>query len=258
MTKKRNLVIANWKMNPTELALAKDLVSKAKRFSTNLKKTEVVIAPPHLYLQMASKAIGKSKKISLGAQNCHYKNSGSHTGEVSPAQLKDLGVRYTIVGHSERRSSGETSGDINEKIKTLLADGVTPVVCVGEKERDREGKYLDFLKNQIKETLSSLSVRDFMNIVIAYEPVWAIGKSFDKGPSGTDVHEMSLIIRKILGELFGNDYATPARIIYGGAVEIENTEDIMRKGGVSGLLVGHASLEPLQFKEILKIVDSVK
>jgi triosephosphate isomerase len=202
--------------------------------------------------------LGKSKKVSLGAQNCHYKNSGAHTGEISPAQLKDLGVKYVIVGHSERREAGETNQDINEKIRTLLTNGITPVVCVGEKERDREGKYLEFLKNQIKETLSSLPVRDFMNIIIAYEPVWAIGKSFDRSPTGTDVHEMSLIIRKILGELFGEDYATPARIIYGGAVEPENTEDIMRKGGVGGLLVGHDSLIPQKFKEILKIADSIK
>ncbi len=253
--KKKSLVVGNWKMNPETLEEVKKIVAPIKRFSGKLKKTEVVLAPSFIHLQAVIKLIEKSRKIFLGAQNASDKNSGSHTGEVSPLSLKRLKAKYIIVGHSERRASGETSAEVNAKIKTILSNGLTPIVCIGEKERDRNGEYLEEIKKQIKETLSGLSAKDFMDIIIAYEPVWAIGKSWRESMTGTDMHEMSLVIKKILSEIFGDDYSKNTKILYGGSVEPENANDLIEKGDVYGFLVGHASLDPNQFKEILRIVD---
>ena len=255
--KKKTLVIANWKMNPLTSIEAKRIVEATKRTASKLKRTEVAIAPSFIHLPLVSKMILKSKKVSLAAQNAHHKNQGAHTGEVSSLSLKEFKTQYIIVGHSERRAAGETSFEVNDKIKTFLTNKLTPVVCIGEKKRDPNGNYLNEIRVQIKETLSGLSAKDFMDIVIAYEPVWAIGKSWRESMTGTDMHEMSLVIKKILSDLFGDDYGRNARILYGGSVEAENARDLMEKGDVSGFLIGHSSLTD-QFKLILKTVDEVK
>jgi triosephosphate isomerase len=256
MIKKKGLVVGNWKMNPETIEEVKKIVAPIKRFSAKLKKTEVVLAPSFVHLPAVGKMIERSKKINLGAQNASDKNSGAHTGEVSSLALKHLGVKYVIVGHSERRATGETSFGVNSKIKTILANSLIPIVCIGEKERDRNGEYLEEIKKQIKETLSGLSAKDFMNIIITYEPVWAIGKSWREAMTGTDMHEMSLLIKKLLSEMFGGDYGKNTKILYGGSVEPENAEDLIKKGDIYGFLIGHASLDTEQFKEILKIVDA--
>jgi triosephosphate isomerase len=256
--KKKSLVIANWKMNPESAEEAKELTSAIKRVTAGMKNVEVVIAPSFPHLPIVGKIIARNRKVSLGAQNVHYKNVGAYTGEVSPLQLRDLGVKYVIVGHSERRAAGETNELINLKVRNSLANGLSPVLCIGEKERDRDGNYLEEVKNQLAECLRSISKKDLMDVTIAYEPVWAIGKSFREGMTGTDMHEMALFIKKSLASVLGGDYDWNVKILYGGSVEPENAEDLIKKGEIAGFLVGHDSLDRDKFKQILKIVDGSK
>ncbi len=253
--KKKSIVIANWKMNPETLEEAKEIVAVVKRVASGLKRTEVVIAPSFLHLSAVSKLVGRVRKVSLGAQNAHYKDLGPYTGEVSPPQLKDAGVKYVIIGHSERRAVGEGNELINQKLKSVLGNGLMPVLCIGEKERDRDGNYLQFVKQQLSECITGISKKDLLNILFAYEPVWAIGRSFRESMTGTDMHEMSLFIKKGLAALFGDDYGWNAKVLYGGSVEPENAADLIEKGDIAGFLVGHDSLDKDKFKQILKICD---
>ena len=253
----KNLVVANWKMNPKTEREARDLLQSLKRTAAKLYKTEVLVAPSFVHLPLASKLLQRNRKVFLSAQNVSHKEGGVYTGEVSLAQLQDLKVKYVLVGHSERRAMGETNDVVNQKVRALLSQEVVPVLCVGEGERDIEGGYLQFIKQQISECLRDVPKKDLLNVVLAYEPVWAIGRSYRDSMNATDMHEMSLFIKKILGNLFGSDY-TNIPLLYGGAVEAENTEELMQKGDINGLLVGHASLVPEEFRKILKAVDAVK
>jgi triosephosphate isomerase (TIM) len=251
---KKRLVVANWKMNPSTVEEAKSIFSSIKKQAAKLRKIDIVVCPSSPHISILSKLLGP-KNIFLGAQNCHPKTSGAYTGGVSINQLKDLKVRYVIVGHSERRRT-ESDEIVNEKLKTVLAAGLTPIVCIGERERDKEGQYLSFIKEQLFKTLNGISKKDLLNLIIAYEPVWAIGGRVSI--SGTDMHEMAIFIRKILSDAFGADYGWHVRILYGAAVEPQNASELMQNGEIQGLLVGHASLVPEEFKEILKAVESVK
>ncbi len=247
--KKRNLVVANWKMNPETLDQAKKVFGGIRKVAEKLKNTDVVICAPSIFILPLSK-IKRSKNVYLGAQNAHSEIKGAFTGEVSGEMLKDAGVRYVIVGHSERRAMGETNALVGKKLQAMFDAGLTPILCLGEKERDREGEHLEFLKTQIKECLSNLHKKDLVGITLAYEPVWAIGKSYKDAPTATDVHEMTLFIKKIIAELFGPDIAGSVKILYGGSVEAENAFEIMNIGNVEGFLVGHASLTE-EFSQIL-------
>ena len=257
MIKKRNIIIANWKMNPTSLEEARDLFQKIKRKTKKLKRTEVVVAPSFIHIPFLSKLL-PSKNLFLGAQNAHEKDSGPFTGEVSALALKQYKTRYVILGHSERREMGESDEIVKEKIQNSLRHGITPIVCIGEEERDIEGAYLNKIRTQLINTFSGLQKKFIMDCIICYEPVWAIGHSYKDSLSGTDMHEMALFIRKTLSEIFGKDFGWGARIIYGGSVEDENARDIIEKGDVVGFLVGHASLEVEEFSRILNIVDEEK
>ena len=261
MMKKRKLVVANWKMNPTNAEGAKSIFGKIRRAAKKLKQTDVVAAPSFVHIPVLSKLLPKGngkKNLFLGAQNIHQKDFGAYTGEVSANQLKEFKVRYTILGHSERRELGEGDEVINEKVQSALRQGVAPIICIGEKERDSEGEYLNFIKEQLVNIFRGLPKKYLADCVIVYEPVWAIGHTFKDSLSGTDMHVMSLFIRKTLSEIFGKDYGWNTKVLYGGSVENENAEDLMKKGDISGFLVGHASLDPLEFSKILKIVDAKK
>ncbi len=256
--KRRNIVVANWKMNPALLSEAKNLFTSIKKTASVLKNTDVVVAAPVIYLE----SLGKNKlpkNLFLAAQNIAIEEKGAYTGEVSAEMIKNLSVQYSIVGHSERRypkiGEGETDELVNIKIKRALFADVTPVICIGERARDMEGAYLSFIKEQIKNNFSGLSKKDMVGLIIAYEPVWAIGKSYRESMSSTDMHEMVLFIRKVFGEMYGKDLALSLRILYGGSVERENAEDMIKNGEVDGFLVGHASLDQKEFANILKSAD---
>lgn len=255
--KRRNIVVANWKMNPASLAEAKSIFSAVRNTAKLLKNTDVIICPPFPYIGLLAK-LNNPKNLFLGSQNIFGLEKGAYTGEVSAPMVSDLGAKYTIVGHSERRLFGEDNETIRKKAQIALDNRLTPILCIGERERDRDGKYLDFIKSQIKESLTGLQKRDLVGFILAYEPIWAIGKSYREAMNSTDVHEMALLIKKIISENFGKDIAGTVRILYGGSVEAENAPDIMERGNIDGFLVGHASLSPNDFSAILKSADFKK
>ncbi len=250
MIKKRNLLVANWKMNPSTFLEAKKIFNSTRAFAKSAKNTDIVICTPSIYLAALSK-LKRPKNIFLGSQNISDKDKGAFTGEISASMIKDFGVSYTIIGHSERRAMGETNELVSNKLKKAFTEGITPIVCIGEIERDKEGEYLDFIRTQIKETFEGIQKKDLLGTFVAYEPVWAIGKSFRESMNATDVHETTLVIKKIFTEIFGKDIANSIRILYGGSVDAENAGDILKHGNVSGLLVGGASLVPEKFSKII-------
>jgi triosephosphate isomerase (TIM) len=251
--KNRNIVVANWKMNPQTLVDAKKLFKKTLSASQKLNKTDVVVAPPFPYIYSLQT---KSKKISLAAQNGRIEKDGAFTGEVSLSMVRNAGVKYVILGHSERRASGEENTLISLKIKETLALSMTPIVCIGENKRDTSGEYLAFLEKQIQGTLAGLSLSDLKKILLAYEPVWAIGSASNGAMEPRDLHETVLYIQKIIGRKFGMGEATAIPIIYGGSVDAGNAASLMVDGMVSGFLVGRASLDGDVFTGILRAVDN--
>ncbi len=252
MKKIKKLVVGNWKMNPKTVGEAKKLATGVKRSSRGLKKTHVVLCPPYVYLAPLSTVT--SDTVLLGSQDAFYEPSGSHTGEVSFAQLDQFNVSFVIIGHSERRARGETDETVNKKVNAVVGEGMTAIVCVGEKVRDEHGEYLSHIRMQITTALRDVSKKLLDHVVIAYEPVWAIGGS--RAMTGQDVHEMSIFIQKTLRDMFGV-LSDGMRILYGGSVMPENAHDIVSNGHVHGLLVGRDSLRVESFVEIIRAVDSI-
>ncbi len=253
MKKQKKLVVANWKMNPPSLEEARNLAKDVKRVAKNLKRTNVCIAPPFVYLHSLSTLL--KNEIALGAQTAHSETLGAFTGEVSYSELPQFNVRYVIVGHSERRKMGETDEIINKKIKSVVNDGMNAILCVGESSRDSSGEYYNFIKHQIVSGLKDVSKKAVDNVVIAYEPIWAVGAKEAMHPR--DLHEMSIFIRKVLKDMYGV-FADYVRVLYGGSVDRVNADSLVRDGNVSGLLIGRESLRSRDFIEILKLVDSIK
>ena len=255
--KKRNLVVANWKMNPASLEEAKRVFNSTRTSAKSAKNLDVVVAPPFPYLHLLTK-LNKPKNIFFGVQNLALEEKGAYTGETSAPMVKDLGAQYAIIGHSERRAMGEINEIVRKKLERAFNSGLAPILCIGEKERNKDGVHLDFLTAQIKECLTGLQKKDLVGLIIAYEPIWAIGKSYRESMNPTDIHETTLFIKKVGGEIFGRDIANSWNILYGGSVESENAFPIMSYGNVEGFLVGHASLLAEQFAQILKAADFKK
>ena len=253
--KRKVLIVANWKMNPPTLAEARMLFSKTKQAGSRLENVETVICPPFPYLGAFAHA--GTARVRLGAQDVFWANSARATGEVSPEQLVDLGVSYCIVGHSERRALGETDEGVSKKVKAVLAEGMRPILCVGERARDENAGYFEVLKNQLKHSLSGIQRRFLPELAVAYEPLWAIGKSAREAAEPRVICETTIFIQRVLTDLFGAENARELRILYGGSAEEGNTAAILSEGGVSGLLIGHASLDAEEFVKMLKIANSV-
>lgn len=254
--KNRNLLVANWKMNPESPEIARSIFLGTRRAASKLKRTDVVVCPPSIFFASVNKLT--NKKTFVGVQNVFTETAGSFTGEISVLMAKNAGARYAIIGHSERRALGESPEMINKKVLTALREELTVILCIGERERDNQGAYLMFLKDQLGTALSGIQKKYVDNLVIAYEPVWAIGKSDYEAMKGADVYETVLYIRKILTEMLGREYAESIPVLYGGSVTPTNALDIVGNGKVNGLLVGRQSLDPVQFKEIMNIVDMAK
>ncbi len=250
----KKLVIANWKMNPISGKEAEKLFTGVAKGFSSLKKTEVVICPPYLYLEKLKKI---SKKIILGAQDSFWGDIGPFTGEISGEMLKNIEVRYVILGHSDRRALGEDNFSINKKIKGALSIGLIPILCVGDKERNENHEYFNFVKNQIEEGLNGISKELISKVIIAYEPVWALSTTFPrKDETKADFLEMAIFIRKILTDKIGGKTKIP-KIIYGGSVNEKNISEFMSDGGIDGVLVGGASLDAKKFLEIIKITEKI-
>jgi len=242
------LVIGNWKLNPTTNSEAKNLFTAVRKAIPKDSTAIVVVAPPYIFIPELAKA--KSKNTILGAQDVAFEERGALTGEVGPAMLASFGVEYVIVGHSERRAMGETDAQVNKKIVASLKRKLVPVVCIGEKRRDSQGQFFDDIAAQIKALSEGLTPLQLSKIVIAYEPIWAIGT----GATATaeDVKEMQLFIVSTLTKLFDRKVAEKIRLIYGGSVKDSNARDLYENGGMSGFLVGGASLEAASFAAIIK------
>lgn len=237
-------------------AKAKDLMGKVSRTASRLKRTDVLVCPPHAFLGLfAGRSISRGG-LCLGAQDVSIDIEAARTGESSVYMLKSLGIAHVIVGHSERRAKGESDAVISMKIARLLKAGLTPILCIGESERDMHGEYLAFLEREIRESLRGVPKAKAKQIIVAYEPLWAIGKSADDAVTPQILHETALFIKKILVSMYGRAIGGAVKILYGGSVESSNAGALIAGGTVDGLLVGHASTDAEEFAGILKSVDS--
>jgi triosephosphate isomerase (TIM) len=246
---RRPFIAGNWKMNlnrASAVALAEGLV----KATAGIDGVDVAVCPPSCYLEAVGKAIAGSK-VALGAQNMYHEKDGAYTGELSAAMLCDLGCRYVILGHSERRHIlGETDAAINKKVLAALAAGLTPIVCVGELLSEREaGRTSAVIRTQFEGSLAGLTAEQMEKLVIAYEPVWAIGTG--KVATPQQVEEVHLDLRKIMTERYNQNVAEKVCIQYGGSVKPDNAAVLLGQPNIDGALVGGASLKVDQFMGII-------
>lgn len=244
------LIAGNWKMFKTR-SEAKTLVEGLKASCSDVKDREILVCPPYTALEQVS-AIVKTGPVTLGAQNMHWEAKGAFTGEIAPGMLVDIGVKYVIIGHSERRQYfAETDETVNKKMKAAIAAGLTPIVCIGETLAEREAnKTLSVIGTQIKAGMAGLTKEQAGKIVIAYEPVWAIGTG--KTATSAQAQEVHAFIRKLFGEMNGAEAADAVRILYGGSMKPDNVSELMGQPDIDGGLVGGASLEVDSFTKIIK------
>lgn len=248
----RNSIVAgNWKMN-NNLSESIALISEIKNGILNLDvKTEAIICPPYVILETAA-ALLKDSKVKLGAQNMHFEDSGAFTGEVSASMLKSVGCEYVILGHSERRAIfNETNEVINKKIKQALKYDLKPIFCVGETLEEREnGTMKNVLETQITEGLANISEDELSKMIVAYEPVWAIGTGKTATPD--QAQEVHNFIRSLITKLYSSNVAEKLIIQYGGSVKPNNAEELISQPDIDGALVGGACLKADSFLEIIK------
>lgn len=248
---RRKVIAGNWKMN----MLPNDAINFIEKLSILTKETqnEVIICAPYTDLFYAL-LMAQNTHIKIGAQNMHFEKKGAYTGEISGEMLKTIGVEYVIIGHSERREYfAETDETVNLKIKSALANNLKPIVCVGETLQQREeGKTTEIIKNQIKQAFNDLTNEQVRNIIIAYEPIWAIGTG--KTATAEDANNVIKSIRKQVEDLYGSDVAENIIIQYGGSVKSANAEDLLNTSDIDGALVGGASLDAEEFAQIVNKV----
>ena len=251
----KKIIIANWKMNPETTTEALALFSLSKELSKKYR-AKIIICPPFPFLSIFSHK--KMENFALGSQDVFYEKKGPYTGEVSAAMLNSFNVEYSIIGHSERRSFGETNEVISKKVSSALRSKLTPILCVGERERDGEGSFFAFLKEEILSSLKQVSKKDIAKVIIAYEPIWAISTDGNHAMDTDSIHETVIFIRKILSDKFGKAEASKIKIVYGGSVDKRNARNILFGGGCDGVLVGKSSLSGANFEDIVKSISYEK
>ena len=247
---RKPMVAGNWKMNKT-IAESRQLVTKLVDGMKNLGQIDRVLCPPFTAL-WAVRDIIEGTDIGLGAQNMYWEESGAYTGEISPVMLREV-CKYVILGHSERRQYfGETDETVNNKIKAALLHELTPIICIGESlEENQAGITADVINRQVRVGLAGLGPETGTRLIIAYEPIWAIGTGLAATPANAnDIHKN--VIRLRLAELFGQDIAESIRILYGGSVKPDNADDFFSQTDIDGALVGGASLKAESFLNIIK------
>ncbi len=254
---RKQIVAGNWKMN-TDLASGQELASEIIPMVQDEVSAaiQVVLNPPFIHLTSLRKLIPEQGNIFLGAQNCYFEASGAYTGEVSAEMLKSIPVEFTIIGHSERRQYfQESNADLAKKLDILLSHQITPIFCCGEALEVREaGNHVDFVQNQLTESLFHLSAEEFAKIVIAYEPIWAIGTG--KTASSEQAQEMHAALRAHIAGKYGQETADNLSILYGGSVKPNNAADLFAQPDVDGGLIGGASLKSRDFVDIAKSFPS--
>jgi triosephosphate isomerase len=251
MINRKKIIAGNWKMNKTQAEariLVADLIQEIGRFDT----ADIVLCPPFTALSAVSELLSPVTNIRLGAQNLHEAASGAYTGEISAGMLRELYVRYVIIGHSERRQYfHEDNATVNRKTKAALAAELRPIVCIGETLPERESDtWKKVLESQLLEGLVGFTDADLADIIFAYEPIWAIGTG--KTASPAQAEEAHQFIRKILGDRFSAAAAEKVRIQYGGSVKAENAKELLSQPNIDGALVGGASLDARGFTAIIK------
>ena len=245
-------------MNPVTLKEAKQTFGVIKKIAGQALRTKVFIYAPAIYLSELKKLTAGGSKVELGAQDCHFQDQGAQTGGTSAYMIRDLGIKTTIIGHSERRASGDTDEIINQKIKTALTAGLRVILCIGEAVRDHHGEYLAVLQGQLEKDLAGFPVRQADKLIIAYEPVWAIGKKATGVETPEGFLHNKIFIRKIASRIIGKKKALALPVLYGGSASALNAGDFLVAGQADGLLVGRDSLNPKNFAEIIKIAEKAK
>lgn len=248
----KSLVVANWKMNPETMRLAKRLFDATRKAADKASHFSVVVVPPILYVREL-RAGYRGKRIAFGVQHASAEAGGAHTGDVSLMQCKDAGVHYVIIGHAERRAAGETDEMVGKKVAAALALKLTPIVCIGEQERSSGTvEYYDVVRRQLRTAFAGVESAQMMRCIVAYEPVWAIGKTEAMSPHA--MHEMAIFIRKTLVDLKGQS-AMQIRILYGGSIDEMNAPVMLEQGDVHGFLVGRASEDPVRVGALLQALE---
>jgi triosephosphate isomerase len=253
-TKKRFMLVGNWKMNPDTLEEGKKIFGAHSRKAAKSEKVQVVIAPPAPFIDALA---SKGSSIDIAAQDVANETRGAFTGSVSAQQTKSAGAEYAIIGHSERRKSGDTDEVVAQKTVQALEAGLKVILCVGEKERDQHAHYLREIREQLLAVINSIDKKKIQQITVAYEPVWAIGKSYDTALKPSDIHEMSIYIKKVIAELIGKKPGLKIPILYGGSVDFENARAILADGAIEGLLVGRQSLSPEDFGNMIDYANGL-
>ena len=248
---RKKIIAANWKMNQT----VADAATYLDTFLLELageKRIDIVIVPPFTALAYVSERLSKEQHVKSGAQNMHWEKNGAFTGEISAGMIRELFARYVVLGHSERRTLfGETDEIVNKKTKAAIAATLTPIVCIGETLAERDaGRVEQVLEAQLKASLAGIPAKELEDVVLAYEPVWAIGTGRTASPE--QAQEAHAFIRKVLAEISDAATAERVRIQYGGSVKPGNTAELLSQPDIDGALVGGASLIPRDFAEIVK------
>src|ERR1700738_3730843 len=248
---RKKIVAANWKMNMTQAESARFVESLLIDLG-DITDVEVVIVPPFTAIRKVTEALGKAQNIKIGAQNMHWEQNGPFTGEISAALLRDLFVRYVVIGHSERRTLfGETDEIVNRKVRAAHEAMLRPILCVGESLEQRErGEVEQVLSTQLRGSVAGPGAKELQEPVIAYEPVWAIGTG--KTATADQAQEAHAFVRRVLGEISDEATADKIRIQYGGSVKPDNARTLLSQPDIDGALVGGASLDPRSFAQIVQ------
>lgn len=248
------IVVANWKMNPATRAEAERLFERTKKAAGNARSVRVIVAPPTIYLAHLARSY-RGKQIGFAAQNIHWEHAGSFTGELSAKQAVDAGAAYTLIGHTERRALGETDEQVGKKVVAALALNLTPIVCVGERERDQHGEYLKVIRAQLVAALSHVPSGKQKQVCVAYEPVWAVGK--DKTIDAHTMHEMNIFIHKVLSEIMG-PHGLSVPVLYGGSIDTREELELLRNSEVAGFLIGRASTDTFKIRDLILALNEYR
>lgn len=249
------ILVGNWKNHPGSLREVLILLNGLSKRAKLFKKISTFIAPPLPFMETVSK---KAKKLGqLASQDIFFAPDGTYTGVVTPDILKSFGIKLSIIGHSERRTLGETNQVVAQKVKTALRAGIVPLICIGEENHDAEGSYFEILNEQIRASLEGVRRKDdAQRLVIAYEPIWAIGKRAKDAMEPHELSQMVIFIKKVLTEIFGRESADKIPVLYGGSVDANNAEALLKDTGIRGFLVGRASLEAKSFASIAEALTN--
>ena len=249
----KTIVVANWKMNPSTWREARRLFEATKKVAEKAKHSFVIVAPPVIFLRELSGTYRGSRLV-FAVQNAHFKANGAHTGEISLAQAKDARAAYAIIGHAERRASGETNDDAGRKVASALALKMIPILCVGESARTESGEQFNVVREQLRAGLADVPASALGRVLLVYEPLWTIGTPTTMNPS--EMHQMTIFMRKCAVETHGES-GRALKILYGGGVDGKSAGAMLIEGDVRGFLVGRASVSASEFAKLLQAIEDI-